>query len=201
MQNELQSQILSKLANLENLSTQVELLIDEVSSINSGLKNLEPIAPKQQPPIPQEVQPQKAQDGLMPTRESSAQTFCRLYNAGVEDSNKRDEFTQRYRPTRIGVAGSSSTTPDFQTSRYGDYFAVVVEGGTRYAVVPYFDVTLQRSNYGPGAIGQVFDCPNYDPQLRYRRVKVVKPAFFEPDPAKQRWTLKEKGELDLGQGE
>lgn len=169
--------------------------------MSSRLEILEQTAPKQQTPMPQEGQPQKAQDDLIPTPESPWQTFCRLYNAGVEDSNKRDEFTQRYRPMRIGVGGDSSTDLDFQKSPYGDYYAAAIEGETRYAVVPIFDEKNQRSSYEAGVMGQIFECSNYNPQLRYRRVKVAKPAFFEPDPAKQRWTLKEKGVLDLGQGE
>ncbi|MBI1923908.1 hypothetical protein HYR99_06620 [Candidatus Poribacteria bacterium] len=150
----------------------------------------------------QRPQPQKAQHNLTPMQE-----FGHLYNAAVEDSKRHSEFAQRYQPVRIGVANAmerrrdSSKEPDFQTSPYGDYFAVVVEGGTRYAVVPRFALTFQESSYGPGAMGQVFECPNYDIRQRYPRVKVVKPAVFEPDPARQRWTLKEKGVLDLGQGE
>ena len=40
-----------------------------------------------------------------------------------------------------------------------------------------------------------------NPQHRYRHMKVIRPALFEADSAKQRWTLCKKGELDLGQGE
>ncbi|MBI1929509.1 carboxypeptidase regulatory-like domain-containing protein [Candidatus Poribacteria bacterium] len=165
------------------------------------------IVQKPQTPMQQGQQSQEMQNGSMQGKESTVQTFCRLYNVAVEDSNRRSEFTQRYQPLRVGVANASERgrdsdkEPDFQTSPHGDYYAVAVEGDMLYAVVPRFDVTLQSVSYGPGAMGLVFDCPNYDPQLRYRRVKVAKPAFFEPDPEKQHWTLKEKGELDLGKGE
>jgi hypothetical protein len=142
------------------------------------------------------------------SHEGPIETLCQLYNQGVEDSSRRSEFKDRYRPDRIGTANAMARrrdpniVPEFESANDGEYYAIAeVERGYRYyAVVPKFDLTLQDSNYGPGAMSIVFDCPNYDPQLSYRRVRVVRPAAFERD-ASQNWRLKTKGELDLGQGE
>ncbi|MBM3234750.1 hypothetical protein FJZ31_00450 [Candidatus Poribacteria bacterium] len=191
----------------EYLPSKFNPLNNEVNSIKSGLRNLEQTIQKLQTLIQQNLQTQKTEDNSTQAKETPLQTFCRFYNDAVEDSNKRNEFMQRFNPIRIGAANAMerrrepSIEPVFQTANDGDYYAVVIEGNTLYAVVPRFDLTFQESIYGPGAMGQVFDCPNYNPQLRYRNVKVVKSAFFEPASAKQRWMLKAKGELDLGQGE
>jgi len=124
----------------------------------------------------------------------------------VENPDKADEFSQRYRPVRVGVTNTMDrrrdpdTAPLFQTAVDGDYYAVELEGSAFYAIVPRFGLVYQRSIHGPGAMGLVFDCSDYDPNLRYRNVKVLRPALFTPDVARQRWAFKEKGELDLEEG-
>ena len=151
--------------------------------------------------------PPRNQSDFFQPGDSAIQRFCQDYNAGIENPQRKNEFIQRYQPVRVGVTNvmaryhSLTIEPLFQTAPDGDYYAATVEGDGRYAIVPRFDLTLQEYNYGPGAVGQVFECPNYNPLLRYRRVTVVKPAFFEPDSARQRWTLKEKGKLNLERGE
>lgn len=128
----------------------------------------------------------------------------RLYNVAVDEPNRRKEFTQCYEPIRIGVDIDSerlrdgNVVPLFRRSSYGDLYALPIEGSISYAVVPRFALELQESNYESSAIGQVFDCPGYNPQENYHNMKAAKPAIFEFDPAKERWELKEKGELDLG---
>jgi hypothetical protein len=140
--------------------------------------------------------------------ESPVKAFCRLYNDAVDDPSLRAEFRDRYRPQRIGTVNAMqrrrnpSLSPEFQTSNDGDYFAVaeLVPAQRGFAVVPRFDLTFQDTNYGPGAMGIVFDCPNYDEGLSYRSVKVVQPAIFEPD-AGTGWKVARKGILSLGVGE
>lgn len=142
------------------------------------------------------------------THEGPVEILCNLYNQGVENPSHRTEFKDRYRPDRIGTSNAMARRrdptidPEFQLANDGDYYAIteVIQGSKYYAVVPKFDLTLQESNYGPGAMSLVFQCPNYDPQMSYRHVRVVRPAAFERD-ASQNWKLKKQGELDLGQGE
>jgi len=139
--------------------------------------------------------------------EPPIQAFTRLYNAGVEDPPRQSEFRARYKPTLMGTANimerrkDVSADPEFQARSDGEYYAVELQdsGRTYTAVVPKFDLTFQESSYGPGAMGWVFECPNYDRHLRYRRVKVERPALF--DHSGQSWTLRQQGKLDLGQGE
>jgi hypothetical protein len=191
----------------EYLPSKVNPLSNEVNSIKSGLRNLEQIVQKLQTLIQQNLQTQKTENNSTQVKETPLQTFCRFYNDAVEDSNKRNEFMQRFNPIRIGATNAMERRrepgiePVFQKANDGDYYAVAIEENTLYTVVPRFDLTFQESIYGPGAMGRVFDCPGYNSQFRYRNVKVVKPAFFEPDSAKQHWTFKEKGKLDLGQAE
>jgi hypothetical protein len=95
-----------------------------------------------------------------------------------------------------------SIEPIFQTANDGDYYAVKLDDSSpnEYAVMPRFDLFFQESSYGPGAMGIVFECLNYDPQYRYRRVTVRQVAIFESSD-KQIWHLKEMGKLELGEGE
>ena len=130
-------------------------------------------------------------------------TFCDLYNAGKQ-SNLRTSYQPYY---RIGVKNASErrrnldTPPVFKEDTAGRFLAYYIESENSYAVVPRFDLTLQDSIYGPGAFGEVFECPQFNPQHTYRNVKVIQPAFFELDSNQQGWTLKAKGELDLGPAE
>jgi hypothetical protein len=146
---------------------------------------------------------------LHPVRQKyELESFIRLYNAGIEDRNARNEFQKRYKPTRFGIVNAeerrrnSGIPAEFKAASDGDYYVVDFEkdGYRSFMAVPRFDMTFQESSYGPGAMGSVFSCPDYNPHLRYRRVNVVRPAIFELNAA-NRWVLKEKGELNLGQGE
>ena len=131
-----------------------------------------------------------------------------LYNAAVVDQGSQDTFQTRFRPIRIKTANAMQRRrdphlpPEFQTADDGDYYAVAIKarGQDRYAVMPRFDLTFGEVSYGPGGMGMVFDCPEYDARLQYHRVRVVHPAIFEPD-GDQNWRLVEQGSLDLGQGE
>ncbi len=135
------------------------------------------------------------------------QKLFQSYNATVDNPRQRDEFTRLYRPVRVGTANAMkrrrdmNVKPIFQTANSGEYYALTVDGGKSYPVMPCLGLTIQESIYNSGAMGQVFDCPGYNTKLRYRHAKIVKPAFFTPDSAEQQWTLKVKGILDLGNGD
>ncbi|MEN3332423.1 MAG: hypothetical protein V7641_1788 [Blastocatellia bacterium] len=130
------------------------------------------------------------------------------YNQGIIDSGDRDTFQTRYKPIRVKTANAlqrqrdSNLSPEFHTHHAGDYYAVEFEEGgqKRYAVLPRFGLTFDAVSFGPGAIGEVFDCGEYNSGLQYHQAKVIQPAIFEPD-GDQGWRLVEKGRLDLGQGE
>jgi hypothetical protein len=139
-------------------------------------------------------------------KETALQEFCRLYNALVDGSGQQ-EFWERYKPIRISVKNSverrrhPELEPDFITSTDGDYYAIKWGKDNQYVVVPRPGMAFQEYSYGPGAMGLVFDCPNYNLQFRYHHVKVIKPALFETDPTMERWKLRARGRLDLGKGE
>ena len=133
--------------------------------------------------------------------------LCRFYNLGLEDGRRKSDFLSHYSPIRIGTVNAMERRRDpdikpvFQAANDGDYYAIPIDAGDAHPVTPRFDITLQRSNYGPGAMGIVFKCSGYNPRLRYRQVKVVRPALFLPGSVRAQWTLMEQGELDLGNGE
>ena len=66
-----------------------------------------------------------------------------------------------------------------------------------YAIVPIFDLVVERSTYFPGAFGEVFKCSQFHDHSNYRISQLIQPAIFEPDDAKETWELKEKGILEL----
>jgi len=177
-----------KRITVENSNKETFRIAPEIKSSEKFIVDIE----EQQPAEPQQ-------------KETPLQLFCRFYNAEVDGLN--NEFMQQYKPIRIGVANAmdrrrnTDISPIFVTATDGDYYAAEGERDRQFMVVPRPGMAFQESSYGPGAMGLIFDCPNYNPQLRYYRVKVIKPAFFEPDSTMQRWKLVEKGELDLGNGE
>ena len=133
--------------------------------------------------------------------------FCDLYNARVVDSSRREDLRRNYeKHYRIGVGNAPERRlnpvqpPTLTSDTSGYYLAFYIEAEDLYAVVPLYGLTLQESIYGPGAFGEVFECPDFNPQLRYRDIKVIRPAILEPDSAQEQWTLKEKGKLDLRSG-
>ena len=93
----------------------------------------------------------------------------------------------------------SNLPPEFKEAPHGNFLAVRLEGQTDYLVVPAFDVAVKRNSFEAGAIGHIFQCPGYDPNLSYSFVKVRKPAVFKSSV--ETWQLQEQGELDLGPGE
>lgn len=177
-----------KKITVENSNKETFRVASEIKSSEKFIVDIE----EQQPAEPQQ-------------KETPLQLFCRLYNAEVDGFN--NEFMQQYKPIRIGVTNAmdrrrnTDISPIFVTATDGDYYAAEGERDRQFMVVPRPGMAFQESSYGPGAMGLVFDCPNYNPQLRYHRVKVIKPAFFEPDSTRQHWKFIEKGKLDLGKGE
>ena len=132
------------------------------------------------------------------------------YNSTAAEPRRIQEFRDRYQPDRLDVSNAmermrgtgGGIAPVFQPSNSGIYLAVAY--GTeqnRYMVVPQFELTLQQSVYGPGAMGEVFECPGFDPQRRYPKFKLIRPALFETDAGRRHWSLVEKGEIELGQGD
>lgn len=128
-----------------------------------------------------------------------------LYNDGVDDPSRRQEFREVYDPIRIRTSNAMErrrnvTLPaEFRTASEGDFYAVRIEGlgDSQRLVVPRFDLTFEESSVGPGAMGDVFNFSSYDQQARYSHVKLVRAAIFRPD-GDRGWALVQKGQLELG---
>ena len=124
--------------------------------------------------------------------------FCDLYNAG-----ERYELQTRYQEHhRISVVNAMGRRRDlnqpllFQNQTNGKFLVYYIEEENLYAVVPSYDLVLERLLYDSGAFGEVFDCPGFDPRYSYS-VKLILPARFKPDYTKEKWTLEERGQLEL----
>lgn len=152
--------------------------------------------------LPQTMEPKgnetlskKAEDKPLPP---ALQKLVTLYNAG-EDAKLR----QIYRPFySIHVSNEAdrlqnpNVPPIFQTHSNGSFVAYSVDSENLYAVAPFSGFVLQNAFYSSGAFGEVFECPGFDSQQHYY-VKLILPALFKRDPVNEKWTLQEKGKLEL----
>lgn len=133
--------------------------------------------------------------------------FCDSYNAGIQDKNKRNDFLQRYHNSyKIHVENATDRRvkqeidPVFKTHHAaGDFLGCYVEEGKLYAIVPAYQLRIVHEILRYGAFVDVFERHEheFDDHSCYEVVKIIKPAIFEPDDAKETWTLQSKGILEL----
>ncbi|MDE0086331.1 MAG: hypothetical protein OXU23_11495 [Candidatus Poribacteria bacterium] len=134
--------------------------------------------------------------------------LCDRYNAGIQDKNKRNDFLQRYHnPYKIHVENATDRRvkqqikPIFKThSASGDFLGCYVEEEKSYAVVPAYQLRIVHAILHYGAFVDVFECHEHefdDPDGCYEVVRIIKPAIFEPDDAKETWMFQSKGILEL----
>lgn len=120
--------------------------------------------------------------------------FCNAYNTGKQ--------TGYLKHCRIDVVnamdrgGGSNESPVFERSKNGKFIVYHIVEEDLYAVVPSSSDPVEKSFYGPGGFSYVFDCLEIDPAYTYS-TKVIRPAVFKPDSAEQKWTLEEKGKVEL----
>jgi hypothetical protein len=101
--------------------------------------------------------------------------------------------------TAIGVANAKERYANpaaplrFTHSAEGSYR--MSASGPPYWVIPFPGLVLDKSRYGLGAMGEVFNCPNYKPGSRYRKITLVRPARFRSSA--DGFELESPGELQL----
>jgi hypothetical protein len=135
---------------------------------------------------------------------STEDALAQSYNRAIENPERKDSFLDVYRPFRVGVANvlargkDLAVEPEFRVLDDGDYFVVELQKQNNpiYAMLPRFGLAFQEALYGPGAMGKVFDCINYDSRYRYAGVKVLKPAFCKKG-VNDLWEIELKGKLEL----
>ena len=132
--------------------------------------------------------------------------FCECYNIGIKDRQAWANFIENYEQNyKIDVVNAEERylnpqegiDPIFKTDSPGCYLACYIEAEKLYAVVPVYDLVVERSTYTPGAFGEVFKCSHFDDRRNYQIMELIEPAIFEPDDKKEAWTLKESGILEL----
>lgn len=134
--------------------------------------------------------------------------LCDRYNAGIQDKNKRNDFLQRYHNSyKIYVENATDRRvkpqidPVFKTHHAaGNFLGCYVEEEKSYAVVPDYQVSIVYEILHYGAFVDVFECDGLESDASdscYEVVRVIKPAIFEPDDAKETWTLRSKGIVEL----
>lgn len=134
--------------------------------------------------------------------------LCDCYNAGIQDKNKRNDFLQHYHNSyKIHVENAidrrvkQQVDPVFKTHHAaGDFLGCYVEEEKSHVVVPAYQLRIVHEILHYGAFVDVFECHEHefdDPNGCYEVVRIIKPAIFEPDDAKETWTLQSKGILEL----
>ena len=134
--------------------------------------------------------------------------FCSDYNSGIEGRQKWGDFIGKYPQNfRIVVVNAEERSlrsevdialaPIFKTHPAGYFLACYIDVKNLYAIVPFYDLIVERSTYFSEAFGEVFECSHYDHSSNYRISELIKPAIFEPDDAKESWTLRAPGMLEL----
>ncbi len=127
----------------------------------------------------------------------------RIYNEAIFDPEKQSNFRLKYKPESMDVSNAMdrradpSLEPTFEDIDRGNYLAVCIDESRKlYAVYPRFDVPLEPSSYGAGAMGKVFECRNYEEGHDFVIVEVKKSATFEKR-AGNRWGKIRQGVLEL----
>lgn len=200
-------QRLVKTSDIEKLSTENQESIQEI------LKLLKPpvdeptnevSAPSEEVESPEHILKDTRDLELTP----AIANLCDNYNAGIQDKNKRNDFLQHYRNSyKIHVENATDRRvnpqidPVFKTHHAaGDFLGCYVEEEKSYVVVPAYQLRIVHAILQYGAFVDVFECHEHefdDPDGCYEVVRIIKPAIFEPDDAKETWTLQSKGILEL----
>jgi hypothetical protein len=128
------------------------------------------------------------------------------YNYAQTHPEEQSKFLLEYNCRRIGVVNSVEWRANkniekiFDEMPAGDFYAITLAKKSieLALVLPRFGLTISKSNYDSGAIGEVYECTGYTDGSKYRNFTVLKPAVFRKT-AQEQWTLvKEKrGELQL----
>lgn len=172
----------------------------QVEDCIEGLRESQTSKPNGGKPSSQETEktPQSNQSEEEKPLPPDLQKLVNLYNQGNHteirkiysniDSIRITNETELYQNPNI--------TPIFETNANGSFVAYSIDAGESYAVVPFSGCILQNDLYSSGGFGIVFECPGFDPKYRYD-IKVIRPAFFKRDPVSDKWTLQDKGKLEL----
>ena len=215
------SDISSRIQKLAKTSDMEKLAIENQDSTQELLKLLKLVvdkaiiegsSPSQEKSLPSQEKlvssEQIAEDTSDLELTSALADLCALYNAGIQDKNKRNDFLQRYHNSyKIHVENATDrranqqTDPVFKTHHAaGNFWGCYVEEEKLYAVVPAYQLRIVHVILHYGAFVDVFECHGLefdDPDGCYEVVRIIKPAIFEPDDAEETWTLQSKGVLEL----
>ena len=172
---------------------------------NTGVQDKEVSALSQEELEPSE---QIAEDSSDLKLTPAIADLCARYNAGIQDQNKRNDFLQRYHNSyKIYVENATARRvkqqidPVFKTHHAaGDFLGCYVEEEKLYVVVPAYQLRIVHEILHYGAFVDVFECHEHefdDPDGCYEAVRIIRPAIFEPDDAKETWRLQSKGMLEL----
>jgi len=141
-----------------------------------------------------------------PSAEFDIRQMCRLYNEGRKSDASRQEFSHLYNPVRLRCINDAERVknpdaePEFRSAPNGIYLAVEAKqlGVSCFAVIPWYGTLVDHHNYGPGALGYVYDCRNYEPRRESVDFTLVQPAYFVRGGTT--WQLQSKGVLEVSGG-
>ena len=201
-------QKLAKTSNIEKLAIENQKSTREIlnllKSIVDKTTNEASLPSQEKLEVPKQIEEDSSAIKLTP----AIADLCDRYNTGIQDKNKRNDFLQHYHSHyKIYVENATDRRvkqeidPVFKTNHAaGNFLGCYVEEEKLYAVVPAYQLRIVHAILHYGAFVDVFECHEQefdDPNGCYEVVRIIKPAIFEPDDAKETWTLQSKGILKL----
>lgn len=139
-----------------------------------------------------------------PKSETDIQNLIDLYNSVLQNNNDSYVFTKCYEIIRIGdtdvmlrARRTDSIPLVLKELDAGDFLAIKMKTENNFLVVPKFRVIISDTIFN--LVDNAFDIDNFDPKMRYKSIKLLKPALciFKDGEYK----IKERGELQLGSPE
>ena len=195
------SEILYEKLAAENQNN-TQQVIDLLKPITNVLQNETPFTPLKTTESSQMPESDTGKEMLS----QAVVEFCECYNTGIKDRQAWANFIENYEQNyKIDVVNAEERylnpqediDPIFKTNSPGCYLACYIAAEKLYAVVPVYDLVVERSTYTPGAFGEVFKCSHFDDHRNYQIMELIEPAIFEPNDAKETWVLQSKGILEL----
>lgn len=100
---------------------------------------------------------------------------------------------------RVGPEESQTGKVILVEKNDGDYYAIHDRTSESHLILPRLGIAFADFHYGPGKMGEVFDCPDFDPTMTYERINIDSPAKFRLG-GDGIYILEGQGHLILGNG-
>jgi hypothetical protein len=123
----------------------------------------------------------------------------------ITEMHNREDTISFYKnnPLRFGVSNAEERfrqgkkiAPIIKQLNGGNLLAIRIDS-SRFIVFPKFGLGLDKFTFNISGIGELFECPNYDPSKKDKSTKVIKPAIVRGNENELKLPPLSKGILDI----